>query len=92
MKTKTVYYDALRGPIAVKPIQFIESITNGNGFNTGDCVICKVTARNTHSGFKTGEIIRVEPYSIVRLLSGNRCYSIGTGEIKRIIEQNKKGI
>lgn len=80
MKHKTVYYDALRGPLAVKPIEFIE----GDSL-AGPSVRCKVTARNTHSGYRTGDIIQCKPDSLVRLRSGMRCYSIGTDEIKRII-------
>lgn len=83
----TIYYDALRGPLAVKPVKFIESRQKDNGINTGDCVVCKVTARNTHSGYRRGDIIRCEPYYLVRLLSGSRCRSVGTDEIKRMIEE-----
>lgn len=85
---QTVYYNALRGPLAVKPIELKLDRVKGNSINTGPCVVCKVTARNTHSGYKTGEIINCELYSIVRILSGQRCYSVGIAEIKRIIERS----
>ena len=71
---KTVYYDSIRGLLAVKPISY-----------NGKFVTCKVTARNVHSGYKTGETLECFPRDIVRPLSGMRCYSVGVDEINRII-------
>lgn len=82
----TIYYNALRGPLAVKPIEFKEGRKKENGINTGPCVVCRVTARKPHSGYKTGQVINCEPYSIIKLLSGMRCYPVGVEEIKRIIK------
>lgn len=85
---RTLYYDALRGPLAVRPVKFISGRTEPNGINTGPCVVCRVTARSPHSGYKRGELINCAPYRIVRLLSGQRCYSVGIDVIKKEIERS----
>lgn len=67
---RRIYFDALQGLIAVRVIS-----------RTTELVTVKVTAKLTHSGFKTGEVFQATPWQIVHSLPGQRCVPVDLSQI-----------
>lgn len=82
MNNKTMYYDGLRGPIAVKPLAIVHP----------DQVELKVTAKGDNARpYNTGDIIRVPAFFVVYLLSGGRCRTVAPDEIRQRIAKDNRG-
>ena len=67
---RRIYFDALRGLLAVRIIS-----------RTADLVTVRVTARRSHSGFKTGEVFQASPWRIVHSLPNQRCVPVDLSQI-----------
>lgn len=68
---KTVYYDAIRGLLAVKPLS---RTVDAHGTAI---VTVRVTARRVHSGYVRGEVLTGIPaWRVVHALPGQRCRGI----------------
>lgn len=77
---KTIYYDGLRGPIAVQPLAIVRP----------GQVEVRVTARgdNAHP-YKTGDILRIPQHSVVYLMPGMRCRSLSIDELRERITKKE---
>ena len=67
---RRIYFDALHGLLAVRIIS-----------RTAELVTVKVTAKLTHSGFKTGEVFQATPWHIVHSLPNQRCVPVDLSQI-----------
>mgnify|MGYP003495118877 FL=1 len=67
---RRIYFDALHGLLAVRIIS-----------RTAELVTVKVTAKLTHSGFKTGEVFQARPWHIVHSVPSQRCVPVDLSQI-----------
>ena len=67
---RRIYFDALQGLLAVRVIS-----------RTAELVTVKVTAKLTHSGFKTGEVFQARPWHIVHSVPSQRCVPVDLSQI-----------